>query len=73
MAVNRVIQQHFSMNYSYMERGEGLARLRGSKSCALACGCEEGEAGEAGELGLSPPAESTLLRRRAAPAELPVH
>lgn len=70
MAVNRVIQQHFSMNYSYMERGEGLARLRGSKSCALACGCEEGEAGE---LGLSPPAESTLLRRRAAPAELPVH
>ncbi|XP_023937092.2 MAP kinase-interacting serine/threonine-protein kinase 1 isoform X2 [Bicyclus anynana] len=31
MAVNRVIQQHFSMNYSYMERP--AAALRCSKSC----------------------------------------
>ncbi|WP_248804748.1 hypothetical protein, partial [Escherichia coli] len=31
MAVNRVIQQHFSMNYSYMERPP--AALRYSKSC----------------------------------------
>ncbi|XP_046960882.1 MAP kinase-interacting serine/threonine-protein kinase 1-like [Vanessa cardui] len=31
MAVNRVIQQHFSMNYSYMERP--ATALRSSKSC----------------------------------------
>lgn len=70
MAVNRVIQQHFSMNYSYMERP---AAVRCSKSC---CGGAAGgaasllEADEFAPLGLSPPAESELLRRRLQP---PVH
>lgn len=89
MAVNRVIQQHFSMNYSYMERPP--AALRCSKSCypsADAAPIPELEADEpppprscarqsAAPLGLSPPAESQLLRRRLAaapaPAPLPVH
>lgn len=69
MAVNRVIQQHFSMNYSYMQRPAAalrskscyIAELECARSCALAC---------CAPLGLSPPAESQLLRRRAA---APVH
>lgn len=112
MAVNRVIQQHFSMNYSYMERPP--AALRCSKSCYPSPDIVELEADEAeraaavaqaasaaqaaqavrarvalcerscahescAPLGLSPPAESQLLRRRLAaappdaPAPLPVH
>ncbi|CAG9560208.1 unnamed protein product [Danaus chrysippus] len=79
MAVNRVIQQHFSMNYSYMERP---AALRCSKSCqpspeAVASILEdelERAAGCCPPLGLSPPTDSQLLRRRLATAEpLPVH
>lgn len=79
MAVNRVIQQHFSMNYSYMERP--AAALRCSKSCypspaavAAATAIPELEACERGcalaccAMGLSPPADSQLLRRRLAAA-----
>ncbi|XP_047020164.1 MAP kinase-interacting serine/threonine-protein kinase 1-like isoform X1 [Helicoverpa zea] len=66
MAVNRVIQQHFSMNYSYMEPERARA-LRGSKSQQPAPLLEC-------PLGLSPPADSELLRRRLADATLlPVH
>lgn len=58
MAVNRVIQQHFSMNYSYMDRIEQPpAALRASKSCRIP---EDDDA----PLGLSPPTDSELLRRR---------
>lgn len=94
MAVNRVIQQHFSMNYSYMERPP--AALRCSKSCypgaipelevevprARPLPAPQGPRGCAHEscapMGLSPPTESQLLRRRLAaapdvPAPLPVH
>ncbi|CAH2075048.1 unnamed protein product, partial [Iphiclides podalirius] len=76
MAVNRVIQQHFSMNYSYMERP--TAALRSSKSCHPSPDIIEDELERAGvalqrmcaaeeycpPLGLSPPTESQLLRRR---------
>lgn len=71
MAVNRVIQQHFSMNYSYMDRIEQPpAALRTSKSCRIP---EDDDA----PLGLSPPTDSELLRRRmqngVKPPPLPVH
>ncbi|XP_038210736.1 MAP kinase-interacting serine/threonine-protein kinase 1-like [Zerene cesonia] len=81
MAVNRVIQQHFSMNYSYMERPP----LRCTKSCQPDRLIEEMErAGVAlqsmavsgdycAPLGLSPPTESQLLRRRLQDKPLPVH
>lgn len=67
MAVNRVIQQHFSMNYSYMERPAGA--LRSSKSCHPSPDILEDELPRCVDdccppLGLSPPAESQLLRRR---------
>lgn len=87
MAVNRVIQQHFSMNYSYMERP--AVALRCSKSCypspdasipelaeelTRVALCDRGCAQECcAPLGLSPPADSELLRRRLAAAPLPVH
>lgn len=80
MAVNRVIAQHFSMNYSYMERPAGA--LRHSKSChPTARRCAPGGAHlleEETPLGLSPPTESELMRRRlqlteAPPVPLPVH
>ncbi|VVC87858.1 unnamed protein product [Leptidea sinapis] len=88
MAVNRVIQQHFSMNYSYMERPPAL---RCTKSCQPSPPqlIEEVEgAGVAMQkmaignrcvddglpFGLSPPTESQLLRRRLQTEKpLPVH
>lgn len=76
MAVNRVIQQHFSMNYSYMERPAGA--LRHSKSChpgARRAPPPEPLGAEEAPLGLSPPTESELMRRRLQQADkpLPVH
>lgn len=78
MAVHRVIQQHFSMNYSYMERPPAV---RFSKSCYPSP--EQGElcpgrprCADAccAPLGLSPPTESELLRRRLQDKPpLPVH
>ncbi|KAL0840641.1 hypothetical protein ABMA28_015840 [Loxostege sticticalis] len=86
MAVNRVIQQHFSMNYSYMERPPAV---RNTKSCyptpdsaivevdeaekairkmTMRCGDEYNQ-----PLGLSPPTESELMRRRMQDKPLPVH
>lgn len=61
MAVNRVIQQHFSMRYSYLEPA---APLRASKSCQP--GGPPLGLSPPGEppLGLSPPGDSELLRRR---------
>lgn len=76
MAVNRVIQQHFSMNYSYMQRP---AAVRCTKSCYNAGGgADLLESEEYAPLGLSPPTESELLRRRLqvlpiTDAPLPVH
>ncbi|XP_063621082.1 MAP kinase-interacting serine/threonine-protein kinase 1-like isoform X1 [Cydia splendana] len=63
MAVNRVIQQHFSMNYSYLEPS---TPLRSSKSCqpVAATRCRAHAPAAAAPLGLSPPADSLLLRRR---------
>lgn len=74
MAVNRVIAQHFSMNYSYMERPAGA--LRHSKSChPTAWRCGAGLPEEESPLGLSPPTDSELMRRRLQLTEvpLPVH
>lgn len=105
MAVNRVIQQHFSMNYSYMERPP--AALRCSKSFnpspdaveAPRQDCIQEAADERGPslglglqrptiyercgdeycvpLGLSPPTDSQLMRRRSQLLQtekaLPVH
>lgn len=97
MAVNRVIQQHFSMNYSYMERPPAS---RATKSCYPSPPVEGGNPGdgnrisesdevekaacgiallrcsaECGPLGLSPPTESQLMRRRLQQQDkpLPVH
>lgn len=76
MAVNRVIQQHFSMNYSYME--PPARALRGSKSVQPGARAAPRGIPEAREqdycapLGLSPPADSELLRRRLA-ADVAVH
>lgn len=80
MAVNRVIQQHFSMNYSYMERPPPL---RCSKSCYPspdAAGDREPipeeevvrRCADYAPLGLSPPGESQLLRRRLQAADKPL-
>lgn len=78
MAVNRVIQQHFSMNYSYMDRGEDVGGgggvsggLRGTKSFQPNGRCAD----ECCPLGLSPPSDSELMRRRLqhAPQHAPVH
>lgn len=75
MAVNRVIAQHFSMNYSYMERPAGA--LRHSKSChpsARRCGPAVAVTVTSPDtpLGLSPPTESELMRRRLQLATIPL-
>ncbi|CAG9115806.1 hypothetical protein JYU34_016708 [Plutella xylostella] len=93
MACHRVVQQHFSMNYSYMQRPP----LRNTKSChpsppdAQLSEADEIERASSGlqrmairdrcgedycaPLGLSPPTESELLRRRSHCRDkpLPVH
>ncbi|KAK9871830.1 hypothetical protein WA026_014286 [Henosepilachna vigintioctopunctata] len=51
MAVNRVVQQHFSMNLDYLERPT-IYRRTDSISCSATI------------LGLSPPSESNLMQRR---------
>ncbi|KAL3268756.1 hypothetical protein HHI36_007858, partial [Cryptolaemus montrouzieri] len=51
MAVNRVVQQHFSMNLDYLER-PNVYRRTDSIPCS------------ARVLGLSPPSESNLMQRR---------
>ncbi|CAG9856256.1 unnamed protein product [Phyllotreta striolata] len=54
MAVNRVVQQHFSMKLDYLERPNIYPQeKRPMKSCA-----------SAKMFGLSPPSESNLMRRR---------
>lgn len=50
MAVNRVVQQHFSMNLGYLERPSLYRRDASSCSAHL--------------FGLSPPSESHLMQRR---------
>ncbi|KAH1017875.1 hypothetical protein HUJ05_008468 [Dendroctonus ponderosae] len=58
MAVNRVVQQHFSMNLDYMERPE-IYPKEGSSTPLHKTTCSS-----AIMFGLSPPSESNLMQRR---------
>ncbi|KAJ8928036.1 hypothetical protein NQ314_019447 [Rhamnusium bicolor] len=53
MAVNRVVQQHFSMNLDYLERPNVYPKDKSLKTCA-----------SVKMFGLSPPSESNLMQRR---------
>lgn len=53
MAVNRVVQQHFSMKLDYLERPNVYPKDNSLKTCA-----------SAKVFGLSPPSESNLMQRR---------
>lgn len=53
MAVNRVVQQHFSMNLDYLERPNIYPKDKTVKPCA-----------SVKMFGLSPPSESNLMQRR---------
>lgn len=55
MAVNRVVQQHFSMNLDYLEKPKVYQNGKGTqlKSCT-----------SVKMFGLSPPSESNLMQRR---------
>lgn len=58
MAVNRVVQQHFSMNLDYMERSKTYPRGGNSKPM------QKNTCSSAILFGLSPPSESKLMQRR---------
>lgn len=57
MAVNRVVQQHFSMKLDYLEKPTVYQNHKNGEKQMKSCASEK-------MFGLSPPSESNLMQRR---------